>query len=497
MQFGRTKILTDVSEINAGNIEQIINETFSIHIQNRNAIENLYNIYVGNQAILSREKTIRPEINNKIVENHANEIVSFKTGYLCGEPIQYVNKSENEEIGKEITALNDYMALCGKIKLDSELAQWMYICGTGYRYTAPNTPYIRKGIVPKLLGKKVVVEDESPFKVHTLDPRNTYVVYHSGVGEPAVMAVRYVRQRDGKMIYSAYTQTNYFELESGIAGATVSLRDVQENTIGRIPIIEYPLNYSRLGSFEIALPLLDAINTIQSNRVDGIEQFIQSLIVLYNADIDEEKAAVLREAGLIKLKSHGDIKADIKILSEQLDQMQTQTLIDYIYQIVLNIVGMPNRTSGGSAPNDTTGAAVIIHDGWTSAEARAKFDEQMFKYSEIEFLKVALSIMRSTVGTKLKLMDIDIKFTRRNYDNIQSKSQVLISMLGCSKIHPLVAYEQCGMFSDPQGAYMLGMKYHDELMAEMEPVVTEEDNNENDIQRTGQTTEESEKEGSR
>ncbi len=490
MQFGRTKILTDVYDINSGNIEQVLNETLILHLQNRNAIDTLYNIYIGNQAILNRVKTIRPEINNRIVENRANEIVSFKVGYLCGEPIQYINKSEDENIGKEISKLNDYMSLCSKITLDNELAQWMYIAGVGYRYIAPNSESIRRGVIPKLLGKSVSLDDP-PFKIHTLDPRNTFVVHYSDVGEPAVMAVRYVQRRDGKVVYSAYTNDMYFELESGISGAPASLKKAQENTLGRLPIIEYPLNSARLGAFEIVLPILDAINTIQSNRVDGIEQFIQSLIVLYNADIDEEKAAILREAGLIKLKSHGDNKADIKILSEQLDQMQTQQLVDYMYQTVLNIVGMPNR-NGGSSTSDT-GAAVIVRDGWSAAEARAKSDEQRFKAAENEFIKAVLSIMRDTVGTPLKLMDIDIKFTRRNYDNIQSKSQVLISMLSSPWIHPLVAYEQCGMFSDPQGAYMMGKQYHDEVMAAIEPETVEDNGNENDIQRTGQAAESDEK----
>ena len=35
----------------------------------------------------------------------------------------------------------------------------------------------------------------------------------------------------------------------------------------------------------------------------------------------------MREYGLIKLKSSGDLKADIKILSEQLNQSETETLV--------------------------------------------------------------------------------------------------------------------------------------------------------------------------
>ena len=96
--------------------------------------------------------------------------------------------------------------------------------------------------------------------------------------------------------------------------------------LGAIPIVEYPLNNARLGAFEIVLPLLDALNEVQSNRLDGISQFIQSLIVLTNADIDDDVAKAIRDAGLIKLKSFGENKAGIDVIAEQLDQQQTQTL---------------------------------------------------------------------------------------------------------------------------------------------------------------------------
>ena len=52
----------------------------------------------------------------------------------------------------------------------------------------------------------------------------------------------------------------------------------------------------------------------------------------------------------------------------------------------------------------------------------------MFKDSERKFLKLVLRIMRDTVGTPLTLADIEIKFTRRNYENIQGKAQVFVQL---------------------------------------------------------------------
>jgi hypothetical protein len=57
-----------------------------------------------------------------------------------------------------------------------------------------------------------------------------------------------------------------------------------------------------------------------------------------------------------------------------------------------------------------------------------------------------------------------VAFTRRNYEDIQTKSQVLITMLKEPKIDPHLAYIYCNMFPDPEAAYQDSMKYYDEYM---------------------------------
>lgn len=464
--------MCDEPFITKDNVVAVLTDALSVHRKNSAEVDYLYRYYKGEQPVLRRTKEIRPEICNRIVENRANEIVSFKTGYLCGEPLQYVSRGSTDDVSEGISRLNDMMLLCGKAAKDKELAEWMYICGTGYRMITPNSPYINTSIVPKLLRQKVSFsEDESPFSLYTLDPRNAFVVYHSGLGEPPVMGVKYVEQKDKAIIYSVYTPTQYFEIVSENLVSGLRVKHSERRALSAIPIVEYPLNNARQGAFEVVMPLLDAINTVQSNRLDGIEQFIQSLIVLTNAEIDEDKAKLLREAGLITLKSFGENKADLKIIAEQLDQQQTQTLIDYMHQTILDIVGMPNR-NGGSSTSDT-GAAVFQRDGHSSAESRAKADELMFKESERQVLKIALAIMRSTVGTALKLADVETKFTRRNYENGLSKSQILTSMLANDKIAPALAFQHCGLFSDPEDAAKMSAEYYANVQAALERELNE------------------------
>jgi SPP1 family phage portal protein len=447
--FGREVITHDEVVITDGNIHEILQKAMNAHTKNRGEIEYLWNYYKGKQPILTREKKVRPEICNKIVENRANEIVSFKVGYLCGEPIQYIGRNGSEAVSKAISELNEMMFSENKATQDKRVAEWQAICGTAYRLVLPDT---RGG------------EDDAPFEIYTLDPRDTLVVYSNEVDGKPLMAVKYCVTNENDYIYSIYSVNHFWKIKNE------TIIESKDHALGMIPIIEYPANTARLGAFEIVLPLLDAINTVASNRLDGIEQFIQAFIKFINCDISSEDFKELKDLGAIKVKSSDGQQADVDIVTNELNQMQTQTLVDYLYQTVLTICGMPNR-NGGSSTSDT-GSAVIMRDGWTLAESRAKDTELMFKESEQNVLKLVLRIIRDTQGLSdelyaIRLKDIALQFTRRNYENIQSKAQVLTQMLGQGKIHPRLAFAHCGLFTDPEDAYRISEQYLKENVTEV------------------------------
>lgn len=439
--FGRRVIKTSASEITQENVMQVLTDAFSVHALNRSEIDYLWRYYKGDQPALYRTKDIRPEICNRIVENRANEIVSFKVGYLCGEPIQYVGRHTTDDITDQITRLNELMFAEDKASQDQEIVEWQMICGTAYRLVLPDP---------------IEEADDAPFELYTLDPRDTFIVYSNEIGNAPLMAVKYSRDDDEVLRYSIYTKDCCYTV------VDTRLVDVQPHSLGMIPIFEYPANNARLGAFEIVLPLLDAMNNIESNRIDGIEQFIQAYWKFVGCSIDKEKFASFLEQGAIMVPPNdngGNI--DVDLIVKELNQQQTQTLKEDCYNAILTICGMPNR-NGGSSTSDT-GAAVLLRDGWSLAEARAKDSEHMFKRSEKKMLKLVLRICRELSGLTLTLKDIDLQFTRRNYDNIQSKSQVLVTMLSQPKIHPLLAFQHSGLFVDPESAYAMSMKHYEEI----------------------------------
>lgn len=443
---GRRTIKTDSEEITAENVIAIINKAISEHNKNREEIDYLYNYYRGIQPILDRVKEVRPEICNKIVENRAAEIVDFKTGYLMGEPLQYVSRGDSTN-PDAINLLNEFVFAEEKMSKDKELSDWFHICGTGYRMILPDPTNEEP--------------DDSPFELYTLDPRNTFIVYHTSLGNKPILGVTYYKDEKGRYHYSCYSRDKYFEiLDSKVVRS-------EEHALGEIPIIEYPLNIPRIGAFELVIPLLDAINLTDSNRLDGVEQFIQCLLLFHNVSIDEEMYKKLKDDGAIAYSDISDgMKGEIQYLTSQLNQTETQTLVEHMYDTILTIVGMPNR-NGGSSTSDT-GTAVIMRDGWSSAESRAKDTELMFKRSERQFLKIALKICNAISNIDLKLSQVEIRFTRRNFENIQVKAQVLDLLLKNPAIHPKLAFEHSGLFTDADLAYSMSKDYAEQNTQEIQ-----------------------------
>ncbi len=435
MSYGRRTIYTDATEITAANVVEEVRKAIVVHEKNRAEIETLYEYYRGKTAILWKEKEVRPTVNYKVQEARPYEIVAFHKGYDFGEPIQYVRREntgsvvDDDSLAADVNALNGYMGDADKFACDNDMATWLFVAGTSYRLALPNPRWSEDS-------------DESPFRVFSLDPRQTFVVYSNDIERRPVMAVHYVLKGGlTEKVFSVYTENSYFEVRD------IGQVAERPHVLGMIPIIEYPME-AKLGVFEIALPLIDALNSLQSSRMDDVFQSVNSFLAILGGQLDEETYKKLNEWKTLCLPEG----VDAKYITPSMKQSDVQTLKDDLYDAILTICGVPNRSQGSSGGEN--GVTIIYRDGWSAAEGRAKTVEGLFKKSEKVFLRLVLRILRDTVGTKLRLTDIDTHFTRRNYDNIATKSQVLIAMLNNPKIHPELAYSHCGMFPDPESAYL-------------------------------------------
>ena len=442
---GRRKIYTSEEEITRDNVIRVVNEALEYHLTNMGEEEYLYWYRRGFQPkILRRNRKVRPELTKRIIINNANQVVVFKDGYFMVSETSYAPRED--QYAEKVKRFNDYCIAADKGIADNEIVDWFHTVGLGVQYLEPD----KEG------------NEKTPLHIYALDPRSAFVVYSYRPGNDPVMGINMVIQGEN-LIIDVFTKKYKFLLEGGLTGIATSdseqalpivgtatnVLKVEPNVIGEIPIIEYQYDNNRMGSFEIALPICDEINEMQSRLAEGIEGNIQQLAVAWNCNFEEGTTANdIRERGMLVLRSTGDNKADFKILETHLNQAETQTNIDALYDQLLDKTGLPSiaRGEGGSSDN---GSAVYLKSGYTIADTNRRNTEDLWRKSDKQFRKVALKILKMKfTDFDLDPEDFNLEIEPPTMSNLLVKTQAALNMrtLGLS---PQIWLERSGLSNDP------------------------------------------------
>ena len=444
--YGRKIAYTDAERITDENVVKVIGQCIGVFYGNKSAIRYLWQYYKGDQPVLYRTKISNEDITNKILENHAYEIVQFKVGQTYGEPVQFISRKDDDAINNAVDELNDFMTDANKQEKDIKSGEWQSATGTSF-----------KAIQSK--------EGEIPFRITAPSPLNTFVIYNRSTEEP-VLAVQELKDEDGKYYKLAFSETMSFKIvDSNVVKSKL-------HTYGGIPIVEYPNNHERISDIELVISMLDAINNMQSNRMDGIEQFVQSWIKFVNCDVDEEQFEKMKMNHALVVKSiNKDNKSDVDIMTQELNQTQCQVAKDDLWDNALSILAIPTKQS--NTGGDTQGA-VELRNGWDFSKTRAKLKDPIVKSSEKRLATVVLNILRvSGNDLKLSIRDFEVQINHSPQDNMYTKSQTLLQLLQCG-IHPIVAIKTVGLWGDAEKTFMLSKPYLDNLWKTIDDVEEQE-----------------------
>ena len=424
---GRQKITSDYTVDDMRDLENVINvlnDAMLIHGMNKLDIDYLLQYRNGIQPILSKEKLVRDEINNTLVINHAQMITRNIVGYFLGNPIQYIlNGDSNKK--NTIDELNRYVQFEDKATTDKEIGEYQSITGTAYR----------------IIYRDGLFGDEVPFEDRSLNPSTTFVVYENTISERPLLGVTYysVTNENNKFLgFKVYVYTKFGRYEFLSNNSHFNEEDLlgfEAYNVGGVPIIEYPNNIWRVGDWELATALMDAINELNSGRLDDIDQIIQSLLVFTNAEIDTDTYDEMRKKGVVMLKNTTGSKTEVNNISNALDQGGMNLFAEEMENLLYAIIGIPNRNDRAGGGGDT-GQAVELRDGWADLEIVARNKELTFKKSEKMALRVILEMFNANRSDKLSLVDIDIKFTRNKNNNMLVKTQSYETLLRTKTLTP-------------------------------------------------------------
>jgi SPP1 family phage portal protein len=295
--------------------------------------------YEGKHEIFSRKRDSDDNaIDVKIVCNHAKDITDTATGYFMGNPITYSNTDE-ADIEPLMSAFDD----ADVDDVDADLAQDMSIYGMAYEYD-----YAKR--------------DESKPMCKCISPLSTFIVVDDTIEENELFGVYYYPKRDDAKDIARWVATistqhyNYtLFIENNPEKQQAVTEEPTPHYFGGIQIIEYLNNKEGIGDFEQQIPLIDAYNTLMSDRVTDKEQFIDAIMVLYGSLLgdDEKETAKAQEELKAKKLLELPLGAKAEYLTRTMDEGGVEILRKALKEDIYNFSHVPNLTDENFAGNSS------------------------------------------------------------------------------------------------------------------------------------------------
>jgi len=433
---GRRTLLTSLTDLTKENVVDVIKYYFDAHCLEVPTMQFLYQFDLGIQPILEEVRTkINTDENNLVVINLARTARKLMQSAFLGEQLQYVSK---EKDGAEATAVEKLKYIYDEmdeaehnIRLENDRG----IVGIAYEYTS----------LPR---QDDLDYDESIIQMEVLSPLRTRIVKYNGLGKKDAFGFTFYTRYDEKnqnpigYTFNVYTRTKTFKYNTSLnAVSDGSEIEVYDNPTGKLPITEYVNNSEKMGDFEAAIPILNAINTIFSKRVDNVCDIVDSFLVWVNCSIFDEipnpngdgttiydttRLEAFKKNKAIEIKGEAGLPADLKHVVVELDQSQIQVLVDSLTKYAFAVMFTPNPIESRSSGSSDSAEAVSKNEGWKSQEDILKAKERYFRKGLKNRIKIIQRLkLFDGVLNNLNAGNIDIKFIRSKVLNTQSNAQAL------------------------------------------------------------------------
>lgn len=440
---GIKKIMIPLSaeEITVEAIKKWMPHVLTVHERNAKKIE-YYQKYVDGlfQPIddKMRSSTKSSERNNRIKQNNAFFMVSFKEGFMLGDKREFAPKSD-EESG-EMIYFDRFLTDASFYSKDLSVKHNLYTSGIGTSFIMPRSDiFYSDGNFTRLktAGEGYDADNDSPFVYESLDGTKNAVVYTSqigakGLGDLFCFNISQFQDNYGisNSLYTVYTRDFIVQLDSdmNIVGDIIPTSP----SYREIPMVEHSINDRRIGIVEITESMLDGINTLTSNCVDNVVDVANKIVVFLGCKAEGVDVDSMYENGAICIPpTNGMSVPSVDTFDVGMNYSDVNVLIHEIMTRCYDIVGIPLT---GSVSGNGNNQAAYVGGGWTNAMTVIKRDIRALESSDRELLKKMLAICKLNPDNKLKNIhanQIDIKYNIKITDDVFSYSQALQNLFDC------------------------------------------------------------------
>lgn len=381
--------------------------------------------YLGRHKILNNKRVSEDAPNARVIANHAKNVSDTAAGYFMGNPISYrlTGHEDDEAAQSAFTLLMEAMDRATVDDDDQENALVLSICGKAFEYI-------------------YAAEGSSDLQEKPIDPQNAFLVYDQSIDHRELFGVYYYRKEredeNGNKTYSTEVlvmtedEERFYNIPEGHEKNRIRPYLERVHNIGQVPLVEYRNNNYAIGDFAQQIGLIDAYNTMTSDRINDKEQFIDAILVLYGAilgDTDEESQQALddlQKRKLLELPAEG---ARAEYLVRQLDESGMEILRDALKEDIYTFSQVPNLTDDNFAGN---ASGVAMEYKLLGLEMLTKTKERWYRRGLRKRLEIFMRHLAILTPERALFneSDIDITFSRSLPKNLLELSQIFSYLSG-------------------------------------------------------------------
>lgn len=403
---GRTRLVTELS--GAEGIDTILEDIGkqTAKEQNFTASKWLWDYARNVQPILNRaDDSEGASSNNRIVVNYAAAISRNLSAYTFPKGINYLSRSDNTEYRDFVTVLNKMMMMKSGNAAVQEMKWYQSVCGHAYLYVNYDKDK-RRGV---------------PFMIQNVCPWSAYVVYSAfDIYRPVYGVIEYDNKK------CIFTSAKLYEVDN-----KNNVLNEEIHALGAVPVIEVPNNTMRMGDFEVAITLLNGINSVMSDCVNNVQDVVKSYLVLLGVDPDEVKNKDYVHGSILAFRCPAGTNQSANFIHPSLDGTTVQQLRSSMESALKFVTGIPDRDTENTA--SSTGVSEDIRTGQADKDAVANEKTIFVEEAHRQLLEIVFNILKAEnevdIPEGMTAADVDLDITRANRDNILTKSQALLNFL--------------------------------------------------------------------
>ncbi|MDD3412010.1 MAG: phage portal protein [Eubacteriales bacterium] len=326
--------------------------------------------------------------NNRLGHDLPGYIAQTAAGYLLGEPVEYKGDAKALEAVLSAYAASDTQSE------DCELA-----------------------VDAACYGRAVELcyaDEQARPRVAQADPLRCFVVYGDDALHRPLFGVATGERRgaDGRSmgaLATVYTAEEIIRYEGpGLDALTESGRE--RHFFGGVPMIEYWNNARETGDFESVLPLIDAYDALQSDRVNDKQQFTDAILVLYGVSgLTSKEGDARQRLREEKTLCMPDGDARVEFLTKQLSESDTEVLRKSLCEDIHKLSFVPDLSDRDFAGNQSGVALRFKLFGLTQL---TRIKERWFREGLRTRLRLMSAFLSLSGAPALDADAVDIVFHR-------------------------------------------------------------------------------------